>query len=404
MYWMRNCILISIDPNQAVQLAINRAIEEDGEIGMQVTAYLGEELLIDVWGGLADETAGRPVDGETLFPIFSVTKAVTAAALHIQAERGLVDYSAAIARYWPEFGVEGKGHATVYDALTHRLGLPLMPLGVTPKLMCDWDWMAGRLAEMRPLWEPGTTTAYHSYTFGWIVAEIVRRTDPLGRAFGAFVQDEIAAPLGIDSLFIGIPEEANERVAKLTNMPVELPEGARPMPPGVLAPLAIPAQVATSQEVYGRLDVRMACLPGAGGIMNSRSVARFFAMLANGGQLDGVRLLSEERVRLFSVPRPPADYDYTLGSVSNVGIGGFHLTAGIGGRPTAYQMAAAGSGHRTFGHPGAGGQTGWADPDHRLAVAVLHNRLVRARESHPSTNPTVKVGNAVREALGLSGT
>jgi CubicO group peptidase (beta-lactamase class C family) len=150
---------MAANPNSMVQEAVDAAIRERGEIGLQVAAYVEGKHVIDVWGGLADATTGRKVDADTLFPVFSVTKAVTAVALHIQAERGLVDYAMPIAHYWPEFGVHGKDKATVYDALTHRLGVPIMPLGVTPELMCDWDWMVQRLADMHPLFEPGTKAA-----------------------------------------------------------------------------------------------------------------------------------------------------------------------------------------------------------------------------------------------------
>src|SRR5258708_6138319 len=130
---------------------IDDAIRRHGEIGLQVAAYLDGELRLDEWGGLSDVESNRKVDGDTLFPVFSVTKAITAVALHIQADRGFVQYGAPISRYWPEFASNGKEHATVYDALTHRLGLPLMPNGVTPELMCDWDWMTRQLADMTPI-------------------------------------------------------------------------------------------------------------------------------------------------------------------------------------------------------------------------------------------------------------
>ena len=388
------------DPTTIVQEAVDRAINDRGEIGLQVAAYVEGHLVVDVWGGLADEPTGKQVDADTLFPVFSVTKAVTAVALHLQAERGLVDYAMPMASYWPEFGVHGKDKATLYDALTHRLGVPIMPLGVTPELMCDWDWMVQRIADMQPLFEPGTKSAYMSYTWGWVIGEVVRRTDPKGRPFGTFVQEEICWPLRLDSLWIGIPDEVEPRVATLTNMP-PIPPGAPGMVPGALSPLAIPSQVGTSQEVFGRPDVRRACLPGAGGIMNARSAARFFAMLAQGGALDGVRLLAEERVRLFSVPRPPCHYDYVQGVPHNGSIGGFHLVAPIGQAPPPIAMTPAGRNLRTFGHPGAGGSIGWADPDTRLAVAITHNRMFRA--TTPEENPLVPIGQAVRKALGVSG-
>src|ERR1700747_3559965 len=110
--------------NGICKRAVDRVIRERGEVGLQVAALLGGELVVDAWGGIADPASGRRVDRSTLFPVFSVVKAVTAFCLHIQAERGLIDYEAPIARYWPEFGVNGKDRATVRDALSHRLGIP----------------------------------------------------------------------------------------------------------------------------------------------------------------------------------------------------------------------------------------------------------------------------------------
>ena len=374
-----------------VQEAIDVAIGERGEIGVQVAAYLDSELVIDQWGGLADETNGQEVDGDTLFQVFSNVKAVTATALHIQAERGLVDYYQPVAKYWPEFGTHGKDKGTVFDALTHRIGVPLMPVGVTPELMCDWDWMVGQIADMHPLFEPGTRSGYMAYTFGWVVGEIVRRTDPQHRTVGQFIQDEICQPLGIEALWAGIPAKVEPRVAKLTNIP-PLPPGAPGMPPDSLRPRATPPEVATTQEVFGRPDVRQACIPGAQGIMNARSQARFYAMLANGGELDGVRLLSEHRVRTFHVPRPPSNYDPVSGTPHNGTIGGFHFAGSPG-------MGAMGSNPLAFGHNGAGGSLGWADPTHRLAVAIQHNRMVA--HGPPEESPLTPIGTAVRKALGV---
>jgi len=387
---------VAANANSIIQKAVDTAIREGGEIGLQVAAYVDGELVVDVWDGLADETTGRKVDGDTLFPVFSVTKAVTATALHIQAERGLVDYDTPIAHYWPEFAAQGKDKGTVRDALTHRIGIPQMPEGVTPELMCDWEWMVQRLADTKPLFAPGTKSAYLAYTFGWIIGEIVRRTDPKRRPFGTFVQEKVCAPLGIESLWLGIPDAVEPRVAKLTNIPRPSPD-APGLSPEALIPIAIPPQVGVIQKVFGRSDVQRACIPGAGGIMNARSAARFFAMLANGGELNGVRLLSEERVRSFSVPRAKRDeFDPVVWRVLNLGMGGFHLG---GESPPAPPVV--GRNPHTICHPGAGGSIGWADPDARLAVAMCHNRMFDAPT--PAGNPFVPIGNAVREALGVPG-
>ena len=384
---------MAADPNTIVQKAVDVAIYERGEIGLQIAAYLNGELVVDCWGGLADETTGRKVDADTLFPIFSVVKAVTAVALHIQAERGLVDYYEPIATYWPEFGAHGKDKGTVYDALTHRIGVPLMPNAVTPELMCDWDWMCQKIADMHPLFEPGTGSAYLSYTFGWIIGEIVRRTDPKRRLFATFVQEEICQPLNIDSLFIGITDKAEPRVAKLTNLPPPRPDMLE-ISPVLLRPLSIPDQVGVTEEVFGRPDVRRACIPGAGGTTNGRSQARFWAMLANGGELDGVRLLSEERIRTFHIPRPPCDWDPVNGVPHSGTIGGFHRAGSRG-------MGAAGQAPRMFGHNGAGGSVGWADPEACLGVAITHNRMLPHEPEEE--NPLIPLGQALRDALGVAG-
>ena len=347
----------NVDPQKIFKEAVDAALRE-GEVGLQFAVYKDGKLVVDVWGGVADETTGRKVNSETLFNVFSVTKAITATALHIQAERGLVSYDAPIARYWPEFGAHGKDNATVTDALNHRTGLPEMPAGVTPEQMADYDWMVDALAKMKPIFEPGTTNAYHSYTWGWIVSEIVERTDPKQRPFRQFVADEIATPLQIPDLWMGLPPEDEPRVARMTNTHTSVADQS------TLRGRTMPEAVAGTEEIFGQSIIRRAVIPGAGGIFKATSVARFFALLAGEGELDGVRLLSRERVNNCLTPRPDTDkVDVAGGNVRLVSNGGFWLAApGVVGRG------------RILSHPGLGSSIGWADLDNRLAVAVCHNR------------------------------
>ena len=345
------------DPQQIFQTAVDEAIAA-GEVGIQFAVYKDEELVVDVWGGVADRATGREVDRQTLFNVFSVTKAITATALHIQAERGLVSYDAPIARYWPEFAAHGKDRTTVRDGLSHRTGIPAMPAGVTPEQMADYDWMVNALANLEPVFEPGTTNAYHSYTWGWINSVVVERTDPQQRPFRQFVQEEIAQPLGIEDLWMGLPPEDEPRVAHMYNSAISIADQS------TARGRSMPIQVAGTQDVFGRSIVRQAVIPGAGGIYNAISSARFFALLANEGQLDGVRLLSPERVRGCLEPRPDTDkLDVGRGTITRVSNGGFWLEA----------PGVVGSG-RILSHPGLGGSIGWADLDNRLAVAMCHNR------------------------------
>lgn len=377
--------------NAQVKAALDHAIRERGEIGLQVAAYLDGKLVIDTWAGLADETTGRAVDADTLFNVYSVTKAVTATAIHIQAEKGLLDYDAPIARYWPEFGVKGKENATVAHALMHRTGTPQMPEGTSAATICDWDSTCRQIAALEPLFPVGEKTAYHSMSFGWILGEIVRRTDPRQRPFGQFIQEELCKPLGITDLWIGIPDAVEPRVAKLTNANA----GDRRAPPESLFVKSLPYSVSLVPEIYELPSVRRACVAAVGGIFNARSEARFWSLLAQGGALDGVRLLSAERVRRASQPRPYNDdpdpvYFNTPMRLSQ---GGYWMGAPI-------VPVCAVTEPRAICCPGAGGSIGWADPDTKLAVAICHNRMYRPRNC--ADDPIVPIAQAVRASLGLT--
>jgi CubicO group peptidase (beta-lactamase class C family) len=374
--------------NAVVRQAIDAAVAAGREIGVQVAAYRGNELVVDTWGGLADETTARAVDGDTLFNVYSVTKAVAATALHIQAERGHIEYEAPVRRYWPEYGKHGKEKTTVRDVLTHRAGVPQMPAGVTPERMCDWQWMTAAIADLEPLAPPGSKTLYLSMTYGWLVGELVRRTDPAHRSLGRFVREELAKPLGITDLWIGIPDAVENRIAKQTDAMV-------PVPPAYIPPLflaSMPPQVALHPSVFERADVRRAEVAGVGGIFNARSEARFWALLANGGELDGTRLLSRARVTALNEPRVNADEPdpVMFGIPLPISVGGYWL----GSANTPVCSAAS---PRALCHPGQGGSIGWADPDTKVAVAICHNKLFNANS--PAEDPILPIANAVRAAL-----
>lgn len=376
--------------NAAVQRAIDAAIASGREIGLQVAAYHRGRLVVDAWGGVADPATGRPVDGGTLFNVYSVTKAVAATAIHMLVDRGRLDYESPVARWWPEYAAHGKERTTVRDVLTHRACIPQMPEGVTPERMCDWDWMARAIAGLRPLAEPGTKTLYLSMTFGWILGELVRRADALHRSLGRFVREEIAQPLGISDLWIGIPDEVEPRIARQVDAMVPVP--AEYLPPLFLA--SMPPAVALAPPVFERPDVRRAEVAGVGGIFNARSQARFWAMLAGGGELDGVRLLHKELAATLNTPRPNSDEPDPV-------MFGFPIPITIGGYWSGgdHPPVCSVGNPRAICHPGQGGSIGWADPGNELAVAICHNRLF-----NPATreqDAILPVADALREALGL---
>lgn len=250
---------------ESIRSAVLDAIRCGYETGVQLSVWYRGEPVLDICEGYADPETRAPVTPDTLFNVFSVSKAVTATALHIQVERGYLDYDDRISTYWPEFAQNGKEAATVRHALTHRVGVPQMPADMTPEKMCDWDVMTREIAALAPLAAPGQKTLYQSMTFGWIVGELVRRTDSKGRDFNTFVQQEICAPLGVTDLWFGIPEEAASRVAVLSDRN----EGDPPPPDTHLATAAMPPAVALVPRVFQRPDVQRACIPAVGGIFSA---------------------------------------------------------------------------------------------------------------------------------------
>jgi len=343
-----------MDPNALVQEVLDDLVGRDIERGLQVAAYLDGQLIVDAWAGLADAHTGRPVDGETLFGVFSTSKGLTATIIHILADRGLLEYDAPVARYWPEFAAHGKGGITLRHVFTHTAGLPQMPPGAGVPQQCDWDWMVHALEQLAPLWEPGTLAGYHALTYGWLLGEVARRVT--GRGIDQLLQDEICAPLGINSLFFGIPDAVEPRVARLEAAPAPPPSDDSP------AWLAIPRTCWPLHEWANRPEIRRAVIPAGVGIGNARAIARHYAALV--GPVDGVRLLSSQRLALALAPQAPVnDLETGLPSTRALGYSPFGPPSLPGALPP-------------FGHGGAGGSIGYADPAYRVAFALAKTRMV----------------------------
>ncbi|MCC7078034.1 MAG: beta-lactamase family protein [Acidimicrobiia bacterium] len=331
--------------------------------GAAVCVYQAGELVVDVWGG--DRNAsGDPWEQDTMALSFSTTKGVTSTALHVLADRGLVDYDAPVATYWPEFGVAGKEEITIRHLLSHESGLhPLRTLVDHASSMLEWQHMVDALAAQTPRYRPGTANGYQGITFGWLVGEIVRRVS--GKSIGEFVQVELAAPLGLDGLYIGVPEDQRRRVAQLTRLPAYL--GSDRLAEWLMRTPAT-QHVADALLPDGVLDVLWsedavgAEIPGANGVFTARSLARLYAVLACGGSIDGVQIVSPETVRTLSQVQNRrrdlvvfAPMMWRLGYHSVATSAGFHPAA--------------------FGHWGYGGSGAWADPKRQLAVALVLNRV-----------------------------
>ncbi len=371
--------------NDQVQPVLDDLIKRDVERGLQVAAYLDGELVLDAWSGLADANSGRPVDGETLFVAFSCGKGVVAAATHVLADRGQIDYDAPVAAYWPEFGAGGKQAITIRQVLSHTAGVPHLPPGTKPNDLLDWDGICAGIAQLTPLWEPGTRAGYHARTLGFIVGEVIRRVDGPGRSFDACVRAELLQPLGIRDMYFGLPEQLESRTARLEDAPIlEWPA----LPPDSLLPQVFPPNLPPTAALWDQPEMHRACVPSSGGIMNARSLARLYAALACGGELDGVRVMSRERVALATQLQTD-EVDAVLGVPVRRALGFF----------LGDELSPMGSQPGVFGHPGSGGSIGFADPRQRFAFALMKTRLVSLPE--PGVDAATLIAEATRAALGL---
>ena len=330
-----------------------------GERSVQVAAYLGNDLLVDASIG--------PAPPDAVFPLFSMGKAFTALAVHVQAERGLLDLDAPLADVWSEYGNAGKQAITPAMVLAHRAGVPQVPGWLTPQRLGEWDAITAALAGEEPLYLPGSTNAYHSMSFGWLLGEAVRRTDPQQRPFGQFVADELCTPLGADALWLGIPTEVAPRVARL-----DYPDSPPTPPPDALVHRVVPSAVSLGPDAFNLLETQRACVPAVGAIGNARSAARLFSILAVGGR----DLVSARRIEAMLHPRPEFEKpDLVYGRPLPVGVGGLWIDA-----PGVVAPERRGS---ILSHLGAGGTVGWAELDLGLSVAICHDRMFGSVAEHP---------------------
>jgi CubicO group peptidase (beta-lactamase class C family) len=348
---------IRLDPEGMVSRALIAAVAA-GETGLQVSAYVGGRCVVDAAAGWASPERNVPLGTGHLFPVFSVTKGVVAAAVLRYAADGLIDLDRPVVAYWPEFGdgasVEGKDAITLRHVLTHSAGLPQMPVGTTPAQMADWDWMTTALAAEPLLWKPGEAAGYHAYTYGWLLGEPLRRALGIEEPPGGAIRSVVTERFGQSDFWIGLPEELGSRV-------VTLGWSGPPMSTDGLRGRALPGNLAPGQEMFGRPEVRQSVHLGAGGIATASAVAGIYDVLV-GTVHDGSRYgaVLGDAVRVHR-----RDTDRVLGAEVSRGLG--FRVGDPGNLQQAFPFDAP---SQTFGHPGAGGSVAWGDLATRAGLAV----------------------------------
>lgn len=329
------------------------------ELGASFAAYHRGRLVVDLWGGFKDRAKSKPWTADTLANVWSTTKAITATAVALSVERGLIRYEDSVASVWPEFADAGKESITVAHVISHQAGLPGFAAPTTVDDQLDWEGCCAKLARQAPTWPPGTASSYHAMTYGWLAGEVVRRIS--GRSLGAFVHEHIARRID-GSLFIGLPESEEPRVAEMVAPEAMTDPASLPLPPPARMAVANPQQdpLAPNRRAWRKAEI-----PAANGHCDARSLARLFASFVNGGKNEAVRLLSPETIAQMTAPAAPSGRaDMFLRFVDCWAMGFLLNTPGV-----------YGPNKRAFGHSGWGGSFACADPDQEIAIGYVCNRM-----------------------------
>ncbi|MFN0094624.1 MAG: serine hydrolase domain-containing protein [Dehalococcoidia bacterium] len=364
---------------EPVQIAFGETFTQRGDVGASLSVVVDGRCVVDLWGGYTDASLTREWAEDTIVNVFSTTKGITAIAAAMLVDRGLLDVDQLVTRYWPEFGQAGKQNIPVKWLLSHQAGLPVVDEAIPIGGALDWATMIGLLEAQAPVWEPGTKMGYHAVTYGWLVGEVIRRIT--GKSVGAFVQDEIARPLGVD-FYVGMPASEDRRTASMIPQAGGL-TGA--MDPTSLAARSLGiASPPAGAEVNSR-EWRAAELPAANGHTNGGALAQIYGCLARGGEMSGVHLLGPGAIAQFATEQVAGD-DAVIGIQARRGLG--FILSSPGGR---YHW---GPNPRSFGHSGAGGSLGFADPDAKLGFGYAMNKMASGLSADPRWAPLIDAAYA----------
>jgi CubicO group peptidase (beta-lactamase class C family) len=355
---------------------------ERGELGASLCVTLEGKTKIDVWGGWADVTHTKAWERDTVSIVFSATKGATALCANMLIDEGLLDLHAPVSRYWPEFAKNGKENATVAMILNHSVGVPGFREPLKDGAFADWDYMIHRLEEEPPFWEPGVRNGYHLLNIGWLAGELVRRVS--GKSLGTFFKERVADRLGID-FWIGLPEHLEPRVSHIVPYkPVDGEEIITDFHYGLLnnptsdASKALlntgnysPAIFVEAEGCYAP-DTRRAHaaeIGGAGGITNARGLAGMYKPLANGGE----GLISADHIIRMSQVSMCATIDPILLMPTRFALGFMKSMDNRHRRLGDIESVIMSD--PAFGHVGAGGSLGFADPQCHLSFGYTMNRM-----------------------------
>lgn len=373
----------------AIADEFRRNFRDRNELGAACAVVVNGTLTVDLWGGHCDRRRTRPWTQDTLVTVFSTSKGMAASAMAVAHSRNLFDLDAAVASYWPEFGEAGKESITVRQLLAHEAGLPVIDAPLDIAAIADHGRLGRALAAQAPKWIPGTTHGYHAVTLGWYVSELLHRVDPGGRRVGRFFAEEVASVLGVE-FHLGLPDSVeSDRIATFSGggrarQALHLREVPWPLLRRLMNPRSLTVKALTTAGVGTKLsnvnDRRLLEieLPSFNGTGTARAIAAIYGELAVGGGRLGLGAATVDELQR----EVPASFDQIFGLESAFAMGFM--------KP--FPILPFGSSPRAFGHTGAGGSFGFADPDTAVGYAYAMNR---AGYSIPTDPREIALRNAL---------
>ena len=346
--------------------AVYQALWQDIEVGSALCVYYKGEKVIDLWGGYTDREATSPWQANTLVNVYSTTKGLATAAIAGLVSEGKLAFEKPVADYWPEFAAKGKANITVAQLLSHQAGLCGVDQTLQVSDLYDWEKMIHLLEEQAPYWTPGTSSGYHAVTWGYFPGELVRRIT--GKTLGEYFKTTIAEPLGAD-FHIGLADTEFDRCATLIGpnrarkQPPQSPDQAPVKPTKLFVKSLLNPSISPFRDACSK-PWRNAELAASNGHGTAESIAKVYAAMANGGQLGNVRIMSEAALAATCAPEVETNVDLVTGGVVRRSRGFILNTENAYGP----EMTA-------FGHAGAGGSLGFADPVANLGFGYVMNQM-----------------------------
>ena len=353
--------------------------QEDREIGSCFAVYKDGNPLVDLWGGFQDEDRTKPWQKDNLVTVYSTTKGVAAFCIALAMEKGLLKYEEKVSTYWPEFANNGKEDITVGMLMSHQAGI-CSPETRNVDDYYNQNLMAEKLAGMTPIWEPGTASGYHSMTFGWLTSELILRVT--GKSLGTYFREEVGDQHEID-FFIGLPESEDHRVAELVPFDIVRNENSEQQKIELTEAQKSQRNSAGTLDIHNTKAWRQAEIPSANGQGNAGGLAKFYSLIVP--EDNSIKLLKDDTVNQMTTMQIEGR-DLVLAVQVRWGVG-FILNK---------HKVIYGPVESAFGHSGYGGSCAFGDPENKIGVSYVMNRML---DNFNADGRSIELINATYDCL-----